>query len=186
MPSRIGPFAAAVLLLLSPALALADGVVDPQTSTDITGTAAGKQAASDAVKRWADLGVNTLASDVVVLDFGVSGLIVAPRLQTGLSAGVDRRADGSLTTFGDTSAAPSRTASTSFASSGTATTGASAASDASASAVPTWGFWSGSCFSRLNTSAGWMDTCTHFYKLFNDVDSGYDYWDLHLFSIAYA
>ncbi|MBA3687627.1 MAG: hypothetical protein H0W81_02135 [Chloroflexi bacterium] len=151
----------------------------PTGPTDITATAAGEKIASDAAMRWTNAGIPTSASDVIVLDLGADGMLVAPRNATGLAGGVELRADGSVITSGAALAAPDGSGSGSLNSSMTNT-------EATTAAVPTWGFWSGSCFSRLNTSAGWMDTCTSFYKLFNDVDGGYDYWDLHLYSSAYA
>ncbi|MDF2732047.1 MAG: hypothetical protein K0S92_677 [Desertimonas sp.] len=159
--------ASAALILAAVPVAAADA---PGRPVDVTETPLGRMLAAEAGERHRTLNASNGAQKLRVWRVGPGDHVVGDGLPANLATPTRTLPDGRvrLELRFDTAALTRRAATT------TATT------------TPRWSPVGGTCFSRVSTTWGWLDSCYKMHRLIGETDATWDYYQLEQYGSVAA
>jgi hypothetical protein len=141
----------------------------PGRPADVTETRLGRRLAEEAAERHRAVNPSSRAAKLRVWRVGAGDHVVGERLPPNLSTTTSTLPDGrvQLELRFDTEAVASRAV-------------------AAAAATPRWTLLAGTCFSRVHTTWGWLDSCYKMHRLTGESDATWDYYQLEQYGSVAA
>ncbi len=159
--------AGAALCLATVPAAAGDG---PNRPVDVTDTIQGRRLAEDAAERHRRLDPSARGTRLRVWRVGPGDHVIGERLPANLKTSTSEGADGRIRVELSFDTGAWRRGS----------------QRVTAAAGPRWSLVSGTCFSRIQNTWGWLDSCYKIHRLTGETDYAWDYYQLEQYGSVAA